>query len=117
MVISQGDLFWVDLGEPRNSEPGFRHPFVVVQNDAFNKSKINTVVICGLSSNIKLSLAPGNVLLEKGEANLPKASVVNISQIMTVNKDELITKIGKLPKKRMEEVIVGFQVLLKPSVL
>lgn len=117
MVINQGDIFWVDLGEPRGSEPGYRHPFVVIQNDAFNKSKINTVVMCALSSNIKLSLAPGNVLLKKGEANLPKASVVNISQVMTNNKDDLGPKIGQLSRKRMEEIIDGFQFLLKPRIL
>lgn len=117
MVIRQGDLFWVDLGEPRGSEPGFRHPFVVIQNDAFNKSKINTVVVCALSSNVKLSHAPGNVLLKKGEANLPKPSVVNISQVMTINKDELETKIGQLSKKRTEEIIDGFQFLLQPRIL
>lgn len=117
MVINQGDLYWVDLGEPRGSEPGYRHPFVVIQNDAFNKSKISTAVVCALSSNVKLAQAPGNVLLKKGEANLPKASVVNISQVMTVNKDELGTKIGQLSKKRMEEIIEGFQFLLKPRIL
>ncbi len=113
MVISQGDLFWVDLGEPTGSEPGFRHPFLVIQNDAFNKSKINTVVVCGLSSNVKISQAPGNVPLKKWEANLSKTSVVNISQVMTINKDELGSKIGQLSKKRMEEIIGGFQILLK----
>ncbi len=117
MVISQGDLFWVDLGEPRGSEPGFRRPFVVVQNDAFNRSKINTVVVCALSSNVKLAAAPGNVLLKKGEGNLPKAGVVNISQVVTLNKDELGNRIGQLPKKRMEEVIGGLHLLLKPSTL
>ena len=117
MVINQGDLYWVDLGEPSGSEPGFRRPFVVIQNDAFNRSKINTVVLCALSSNIKLSQAPGNVLLKKGEANLPKASVVNISQVMTLDKEELGIKIGQLSKKRMEEIIDGFQFLLKPRIL
>lgn len=117
MVIAQGDLFWINLGEPRGSEPGYRHPFVVIQNDAFNKSKINTVVVCALSSNLKLAQAPGNVLLKKGEANLSKASVVNISQVMTINKDELETKIGQLSKKRMEEIIDGFQFLLKSRIL
>ena len=117
MVINQGDLYWVDLGEPIGSEPGFRRPFVIVQNDAFNRSKINTVVVCALSTNLKLSQAPGNVLLKKGEANLPKASVVNISQVMTLDKEDLGTKIGQLSKKRMEEVIGGFQFLLKPRIL
>ncbi len=117
MVINQGDIYWIGLGEPRGSEPGYRHPFVVVQNDAFNKSKIGTVVVCALSSNTKLSLAPGNILLKKGEGNLPKPSVVNISQVMTVNKDDLVTKIGQLTKKRIEEVIEGFEFLLRPRIL
>jgi mRNA interferase MazF len=84
MVISQGDIYWLDLDEPEGSEPGYRHPFVVIQNDAFNKSKINTAVVCALTSNLKLASAPGNVLLKKGEANLPKSSVVNISQVTKV---------------------------------
>lgn len=117
MVINQGDIYWIDLGEPRGSEPGYRHPFVVIQNDAFNKSKINTVVVCALSSNTKLSSAPGNVQLKKGEGNLSKSSVVNISQVMTVNKDELGTKIGQLSKKRVEEVVGGFEFLLTPRIL
>jgi mRNA interferase MazF len=114
VVISQGDVYWVDLGEPRGSELGYRHPFVVIQNNAFNLSKISTVVVCALSSNLKLSNAPGNVTLKRGEANLTKSSIVNISQIMTVNKVELGPRIGQLSKKRLEEVIAGFQVLLKP---
>src|SRR4051812_26727040 len=113
MVISQGDIFWLDLDEPKGSEPGYRHPFVVIQNDAFNKSKIGTTVVCALTSNLKLASAPGNVLLKKGEANLPKSSVVNISQILTVDKSDLTEKIGQLSKKRVEEIISGFEFLLK----
>lgn len=117
MVINQGDVYWLDLDEPRGSEPGYRHPFVVIQNDAFNKSRIRTVVVCALTSNMKLAAAPGNVQLKKGEANLSKASVVNISQILTVNKSDLIQKIGQLTKKRTEEIVEGFQFLIKPRVL
>lgn len=114
MVISQGEIYWLDLDEPRGSEPGYRHPFVVIQNDAFNKSQIGTAVVCALTSNVKLAAAPGNVLLKKGEANLNKASVVNISQVLTVNKSDLIDKIGQLSKKRTEEIVEGFQFLIKP---
>jgi mRNA interferase MazF len=117
MVISQGDLYWLDLGEPKGSEPGYRHPFVVIQNDAFNKSKIGTAVLCALTSNLKLASAPGNVMLNKGEGNLPKSSVVNISQVMTVDKADLTEKIGQLSKKRVEEIISGFEILLKPRIL
>lgn len=117
MVINQGDIFWLDLGEPEGSEPGYRHPFVVIQNDAFNKSKISTVVVCALTSNQKIAAAPGNVLLKKGEGNLPKASVVNISQVATVDKGDLTERIGQLSKKRVEEIVAGFEFLLKPRIL
>ncbi|MBE9124989.1 type II toxin-antitoxin system PemK/MazF family toxin [Coleofasciculus sp. LEGE 07092] len=74
MVINQGDIFWVDLGEPSDSEPGYYHPHVVIQNNAFNRSRISTVVVCTLTSNLRRAKAPGNVLLELGEANLPEQS-------------------------------------------
>lgn len=117
MVISQGDIFWLELDEPVGSEPGYRRPFVVIQNDAFNKSKIGTVVACAITSNLKLASAPGNVHLNKGEGNLPKPSVVNISQVLTVDKDEVEEKIGQLSKKRVEEIVAGFEYLLKPRIL
>ena len=82
-MIHQGDIFWVELDEPTGSEPGYRHPHVVIQNNIFNRSRINTVVICALTSNLKRAEAPGNILLEKGEADLPKQSVVVVSQIFT----------------------------------
>src|SRR4051812_22335059 len=114
MVIAQGDIYWLDLDEPLGSEPGYRHPFVVIQNDAFNRSRIGTVVVCALTSNLKLAAAPGNVLLNKKEGNLSKASVANISQVMTVDKIELGEKIGQLSRKRIEEIVAGFELLIKP---
>ena len=92
MVIKQGEIYWVDLTEPRGSEPGYRHPHIVIQNNLFNASLINTIVVCSLTSNLSRAKAPGNVLLNKGEANLPKKSVVNISQIFTVNKSDGLVK-------------------------
>jgi mRNA interferase MazF len=114
MVIEQGEIYWVDLGHPSGSEPGYRHPHVVIQNNLFNTSKINTVVICALTSNAKRAQAPGNVLLKKGEANLPKKSVVNISQIYTVNKSDLVEKIGKVSASRRNEILEGIKVLTEP---
>ncbi len=114
MVIKQGEIYWVDLGEPRGSEPAFRHPHIVIQNNLFNASKINTVVVCSLTSNIKRAEAPGNVLLQKGEANLPKKSVVNISQIFTVNKSDLANKIGQVLEKRFNEILDGIKLLTEP---
>ncbi len=117
MVIKQGEIYWLDLGEPRGSEPAFLHPHIVVQNNLFNSSRINTVVVCALTSNLKRAKAPGNVLLEKGEANLPKRSVVNISQIYTVNKGDLVEKIGQVSERRMNEIIEGIRLLIEPREL
>lgn len=114
MVINQGDIFWIDLNEPSGSEPGYRHPHVVIQNNLFNRSLINTVVVCALTSNLKRANAPGNILLNKGEANLPKKSVINISQIFTVNKSDLSEKIGSLTRERINQVFEGIKLLSEP---
>ncbi len=114
MVIKQGEIYWVELGKPRGSEPGYRHPHIVIQNNVFNISKIKTVVVCVLTSNLKRAKAPGNVLLEKGEANLRKRSVVNISQIYTVNKNDLVEKIGQVSEKRLLQILDGIKLLTEP---
>ncbi len=114
MNIRQGDIFWVDLGSPRGSEPGYRHPYVVIQNNVFNQSKISTTVVCALTSNLKRAMAPGNVLLQKGEGNIKKDSVVNISQIITVDKSDLVEKIGSIAPSRMTEIIGGVRLLIEP---
>jgi len=114
MVIDQGDIYWVDLGEPSRSVPGYRHPHVVIQNNLFNRSRINTVVVCVLTSNLRRAEAPGNVLLEEGEGNLPKQSVANVSQIYTVDKRDLVERIGKLSRRRMREVLAGVMLVLEP---
>lgn len=114
MVINQGDVFWVDLEEPRGSEPAYRHPHVVVQNNLFNRSRIGTVVVCALTSNLKRADAPGNVLLEKREANLPKQSVVNVTQMFTVNKTDLSEFIGTLSPKRVHEILSGITLVIGP---
>lgn len=114
MVIRQGDIFWVDLGDPSGSEPGYRHPHVVIQNNVFNLSRISTVVVCALTSNLRRAQAPGNVLLEIDEANLPKQSVVNVSQIFTVDKMQLDEKIGTLSTERVGEILDGIGLVLEP---
>ena len=111
MVINQGDIYWIELDEPTGSEPGYSHPHVVVQNNVFNASRINTVIVCALTSNIKRAEAPGNVLLEKGEANLSKQSVVLVSQIFTVDKSQLGEFIGTLSERRVEQIIEGIYLL------
>jgi len=114
VIIRQGDIFWVNLDSPKGSEPGFRHPYVVIQNDVFNASRIDTVAVCALTTNLKRAQAPGNVTLNKGEANLAKKSVVNISQLVTVNKSDLIDKIGSLSSERTKEIIEGIKLLVEP---
>lgn len=114
MVVNQGDVFWVSLGEPVGSGPGYRHPHVVVQNNLFNHSRIRTIVVCALASNLKRAGAPGNVLLERGEANLPKQSVVNVSQLFTVDRSRLDGKIGTLSPRRVREILDGIALVLEP---
>lgn len=115
MEIRQGDTVWVDLDEPRGSGPGYRHPHVVIQNNVFNASKIGTVVVCAITSNLKRAESPGNVLLKKGEGGLKKDSVVNISQVMTVDKSDLIERIGTLPLTRVNQIIAGVRLLIEPK--
>ena len=114
MVIAQGDIYWINLEEPAGSEPGFRHPHVVIQNNLFNRSRIDTVVVCLLTSNLRLAKAPGNVLLDKGEGNLARQSVVNISQIYTVDKSDLVEWIGALSEKRVRQILDGVRLLTEP---
>lgn len=115
MVIDQGDIFWVDLGPPIGSGPGFEHPHVVVQNDIFNRSRINTTLICSITSNLKWAQSPGNVLLKAGEGDLPKESVVIISQLYTVDKTHLGEYIGTLSSERVREILNGIHRLLEPA--
>ena len=117
MVIQQGDIFWVELGESRGSESAYRHPYAVIQNDVFNSSQISTTVVVALTSNLSRANIPGNVRLKKGEGNLPKSSVVNVTQILTLNKFDLIDKIGTLSKKRVQEILSGIKLVIEPRYL
>ena len=112
MVISQGDIFWVDLGKPKGRTLGFRRPCVVVQGNSYNHSKIGTTVVCGITSNLNRARYPANVRLDKNEANLPKESVVNISQLHTIDKELLRNKIGTLSDGKIREIIKGINLLL-----
>ena len=114
MVIRQGDIYWLDLAEPSGAEPSYRHPHVVVQNNVFNRSQIQTIVVCALTSNLKRANAPGNVLLDQKETHLPKRSVVNVSQIFTVDKSQLDEYVGTLSQKRVREILNGIQLVLEP---
>jgi mRNA interferase MazF len=111
VVIHQGDVYWIELEEPTGSEPGYSHPHVVIQNNVFNASRINTVIVCALTSNVQRKSTPGNVLLEKGEANLPRQSVVLVSQIFTVDKSQLGEFIGTLAESRVKQIIEGIYLM------
>jgi mRNA interferase MazF len=112
VVIAQGEIWWAELPAPAGSEPGFRRPVVVVQCDAFNRSRISTVVCVPLTSNLKWAAAPGNVSLLARSTGLPKDSVANVSQIVTVDRDFLIQRAGKLPKAKLELLLSGIDVVL-----
>lgn len=114
MVINQGDIYWIELDEPEGSEPGYKHPHIIVQNNLFNRSKINTVLVCPLTTNLKRAGAPGNVLLDKKESNLPRQSVVNVSQVFTVDKTQLEEYVGTVSSKRLAEIINGIKLILDP---
>ena len=112
--VRQGDLFWVDFGDPGGSEPGYKHPCVVIQNDVFNQSKINTAVVCLISSNLRLAKAPGNVYLRKGRGRISEDSVVNVSQIVTLDKSLLENRIGTLPRSTIEKIVDGIKLVIEP---
>lgn len=113
-MIRQGDLYWVDIDKPLGSEPGYRHPCVVIQNDVFNTSRMGTTIVCALTSNLKRTQTPGNVLLAAGEGNLPRQSVVVVSQVLAVDKAQLAEYIGALPGYRIREIVEGLRLLTEP---
>ena len=114
MVIRQGDVYWIDLGKPIGSGSGRLHPHVVIQNNVANQSRIGTVIVCMLTSNLDRAIAPGNVLLRRGEAGLPKRSVVNVSQVYTIDKGQLTERIGSLSPARIREILDGMLLLVEP---
>ena len=111
--VHQGDVYWIDFGPTRGSAPAERHPCVVVQSDLFNRSRIATTVICLITSNLARAGAPGNVSLRKSDANLLKASVVNVSQVLTVDKENLGKRIGRLPAETIDAIRSGLQLLFE----
>jgi mRNA interferase MazF len=112
MVIERGDVWWADLDEPRGSAPGFRRPVVVVQSDAFNRSRIGTVVVLVVTSNMRLLDAPGNVLLSMHASGLPRDSVVNVSQIVTIDRTTLSERVGQLDGKTLTAISRGVRLVL-----
>lgn len=112
MVIVQGEIWWADLEEPIGSGPGFRRPVLIVQSDSFNRSRISTVVCVPLTSNLRWAEAPGNVPLDSAATGLPKDSVANVSQIMTLDRSMLADRVGLLPDSKLDLVLYGIDVVL-----
>jgi mRNA interferase MazF len=108
----RGDIWWADFGIPFGSEPGFRRPVLVLQNDAFIKSKISTIVVIPFTTNMLLENAPGNVLVEKEESGLSKDSVIVVSQIYAIDRQRLIESVGKISKATLSEVEFGVKLVL-----
>jgi mRNA interferase MazF len=109
--IRQGDVYWLDFGPVTGSAPAERHPCVVVQCDDFNRSRISTTVVCLITSNLERAAAPGNIALRKGDAGLSRPSVVNVSQVVTVDKAELEDRVGRLPAGALRAVLAGLRLL------
>jgi mRNA interferase MazF len=111
--VRQGDVYFVHLDAPCESEPGFPHYLLVVQSNDLNESDINTVVVCCLTTTLSRARSPGNVLLAPGEGGMPEQSVVNVSQMLTVNKSRLTDRRAVLDHVRMREVVAGIRLLLE----
>jgi mRNA interferase MazF len=112
VVIAQGDVCWADMPDPAGSGPGFRRPVVVVQGDAFNRSRIATAVCVPLTSNVKWADAPGNALLPSRSTGLSKDSVANVSQIVTLDRSILTERAGRLSRAQMALVLAGIDIVL-----
>jgi mRNA interferase MazF len=111
-VIARGEVWWADLADPSGSEPGFRRPVVVVQGDAFNRSRIATVICVALTSNLRWVDAPGNVILTAKVTGLPKDSVANVAQLVTLDRETLTERVGVLPGKKLVLVLLGIDIVL-----
>jgi mRNA interferase MazF len=112
MVISQGEVWWADLPAPVGSGPGFRRPVAIVQGDVLNRSRISTVVCVPLTTNLRWANAPGNVPPSGRLTGLPKDSVANVSQVLTLDRDLLTERVGKLPRAKVALLFIGIDIVL-----
>jgi len=110
--MTRGEIWWVDLGIPFGSEPGFKRPVIIVQDDAFNESAINTIIVVPLTTNLNLESSPGNAFLNRKETNLSKDSIANISQIVTLDRERFLSKASKLKSKNMKKIEEGIKLVL-----
>ncbi|KAA1422815.1 type II toxin-antitoxin system PemK/MazF family toxin [Mumia zhuanghuii] len=111
-MLHRGDVHWIDFGAPHGSAPALRRPALIVQSDGFNASRIATVVVAALTSNLRLASMPGNVFVSRGMTGLPKDSVVNVSQIATIDKSDVADRAGSLTPALLADVDDGIRLLL-----
>ena len=112
MVMYRGEIWWATLPDPTGSEPGYRRPVIIIQDDAFNRSKIQTIIVVIITSNLELAQAPGNVFLPKKDTGLPRDSVANVSQVITIDKSFLTERITSLSLEIQEEIDNGLRLVL-----
>jgi mRNA interferase MazF len=111
--MRRGEVWWASLRAPSGSGPGYRRPVLVIQGNDFNESRIRTVVVIAMTTNLKLAAAPGNVLCRKRETGLPKDSVANVSQVVTVDKTFLTERAGTVPPQLLAQVENGLRLVLE----
>jgi mRNA interferase MazF len=112
MVVERGEIWWADLDDPKGSEPGFPRPVLIVQRDSFNRSRINTVIALALTTNLNLVSSPGNVLIASKDSGLPRDSVANVSQVITVDKNFLTERVGRIQGQVLTEIEDGLRMIL-----
>jgi len=112
MVIKRGEIWWADLPEPIGSSPGFSRPVLIVQSDSFNKTNLNTSIVALITTNLDLAEMKGNVLFKKNQSDLPKDSVLNVTQIFTIDKRLLVEYVGAVSERKMEQVEKGLRLVL-----
>jgi mRNA interferase MazF len=112
MELARGDVWWADLPDPQGSEPGYRRPLLIVQNDLFNRSRLRTVLVVVLTGNLRLVDAPGNVLVPAKASGLPRDSVANVSQVITIDRNALTDRVGRLPGTLIDQVANGLRLAL-----
>lgn len=112
MVVERGGIWWADLGTPDGSEPGYRHPVIIVQSDAFNRSRLRTIIAAMLTTNLRLVDAPGNVLVPRKESGLPRDSVANVSQLLIIDRDFLLENVGRIRRALLNDLDRGLRLVL-----
>lgn len=110
--MNRGDIWWANLPDPVGSEPGYRRPVLIIQDDTFNQSRISTVIVAVITSNTQLAESPGNVLMPRGVSGLQRDSVINVSQIVTIDKAFLTERIGALPNYLQDATDEGLRIIL-----